>query len=71
MPIDVKKKEGESPNALLFRFTRRIKRSGVLKEKNKRRFTTRKPNKTARRNSAIHRAGKRTEIARAKKLGLA
>lgn len=71
MPIDVKKKEGESPNALLFRFTRRVKRSGILKEKNKRRFTVREPNKTARRISAIHRSSKRAQVVRAKKLGLA
>ena len=67
--IEVRKKEGESANALLFRFSKRVKRSGVLKEANKRRFTNRKPNKRSRRNSAIHKSAKRAEFARLKKLG--
>lgn len=70
MPIEVKKKEGESANALFFRFTRRVKRSGVLREKNKRRFAARATNKTTRRRSAVHRSRKMTEVMRAKKLGL-
>jgi ribosomal protein S21 len=69
--IEVKKREGESPTALLFRFTRRVKRSGVLKEANKRRFTRRVVGRRARRLSAIYRSTKRQEVARQKKLGLA
>jgi ribosomal protein S21 len=69
--IEVKKKEGESANALLFRFSRRIKRSGVLKEANKRRFRGRAANKRSRKISAIHRSRKRTEIVRMKRLGVA
>ena len=68
--IEVKKKEGESSNAMLFRFTRRIKRSGVLKESNKRRFRGRTTSKRSRRISALHRGQKKAEIARAKKLGV-
>ena len=68
--IEVKKKEGESANAMMFRFTRRIKRSGVLKEANKRRFRGRATSKRSRRVSALHRNTKKLEIARAKKLGV-
>jgi len=69
--IEVKKKEGESANTLLFRFSKRIKRSGVLKEANKRRFYKRSVNKRKRRLSALHREDKRQELERMRKLGLA
>jgi len=68
--IIVSKRENETPTALLFRFTRRVKRSGVLKESNKRRFTHRTLPRVARRASAVYRAGKKVEVARSKKLGL-
>ncbi|RJP45749.1 30S ribosomal protein S21 [Candidatus Parcubacteria bacterium] len=68
--IEVKKKEGESANALLFRFSKRVKRSGVLREANKRRFRDRTANRRKRRLSAIHRETKRKEVERLRKLGL-
>lgn len=68
--IEVRKRETETPAALFFRFTRRVKRSGVLKETNKRRFTDRPTTKRVRRLSAIYRTEKRVEVARAKKLGV-
>lgn len=68
--IAVKKRENETSTALFFRFTRRVKRSGVLKEANRRRFTRRDIGRTARRASAIYRDGKRIEVAREKKLGI-
>lgn len=67
--IEVKKKEGESSSALMFRFTKKVKRSGVLKEANKRRFKTRVNNKRARRVSAVYRASKKAEHSRTKKAG--
>jgi ribosomal protein S21 len=67
--IEVKKREGENGNALLFRFTKRMKRSGVLKEAGKRRFYTRKVSKIKRRISAIHRTQKKAEYLRTKQLG--
>jgi hypothetical protein len=33
MAIIVRKKEGEPGNSLLYSFTRRVKRSGILREK--------------------------------------
>ena len=68
--VKVVKKEGESASALIFRFSKKIKQSGVLKEARKRRFHGRAPNKRKRRVSAKHRDEKKREIDRMKKLGL-
>lgn len=70
MGIQARKKEGESPSALLFRFTKKVKRSGVIKEARKKRFRSRSINRLKRRLSAIHRERKREEMERMKKLGL-
>jgi hypothetical protein len=71
MAIEIRKKEGDNPNAILFNFTKRMKRSGVLKEVRKRKFHTRAVSRVKRRLSAIHREEKRKEVERQKKLGLA
>ena len=68
--IEVRKKEGESSNALLFRFSKKVKRSGILKEAKKRRFRKRKVSQRQRRLSAQHRETKKAEVERLKKLGL-
>ena len=70
MAIEVRKREGESPNSMLFTFTRRMKRSGILKEVRSRKFHDRPVSRIKRRQSAIHREAKRTEVERMKKLGL-
>jgi ribosomal protein S21 len=70
MAIEVRKREGEQGNALLYSFTRRVKRSGILKEVRKRKFTTRPVSRIKRRSSAIHREEKRVEVDRMKKMGL-
>ncbi len=67
--IEVKKREGEQASALMFRFTRKMKRSGVLKESNSRRFYTRTVSRVKRRLSAIYKASKKQELSRAKQLG--
>jgi len=68
--ITVNHRNNESPMQLFFRFTRRVKRSGVLKEVSKRRFTGRDVKKRQRRLSAIYRAEKAAEVAKSKKLGI-
>lgn len=68
--IEVRKKEGETPSALFFRFSRRIKQSGVLMEARKRRFYGRVVNRRKRRLAAEYRATKKTELSRQRKLGL-
>ena len=70
MGIQVNKKSGESASAVMYNFTKRIKRSGVLKEARNRRFKTRRISRLKRRLSAIHKAEKKSDIERQKKLGL-
>jgi ribosomal protein S21 len=70
MPIEVRKKEGESGNSLLFSFTKRVKRSGILREMRKRKFHTRSVSRVKRKLTAIHRDEKKKEVERQKKLGL-
>ncbi|MFA6135987.1 MAG: 30S ribosomal protein S21 [Candidatus Paceibacterota bacterium] len=67
--IEVKKKEGESVNAFIFRFTKKIQQSGVLKESKRRRFKSRKPNKRAVKVSAIYRSVRKVEVDKLRKLG--
>jgi ribosomal protein S21 len=70
MAIEAKKREGEAGSALLYTFTRKVKRSGILKEVRKRKFYVRPSSRIKRRASAIHREVKRQEVERMKKLGL-
>ena len=70
MAIEARKKEGESSNSVLYAFTRKVKRSGILKEVRKRKFHDRPTSRIKRRLSAVHREEKRVEVERLKKLGL-
>lgn len=70
MGIIVKKKEGESPNSLVFRFTKKVQQSGVLREVKNRRFTKRGVSKPKRRASALHNRERKIAIEKAKKLGV-
>lgn len=67
--IEIKRKEGESSNAFLYRFTKKIQQAGILKEAKKKRFSSRSQNKYARKRSALYRSAKKAEITRAKKAG--
>ena len=69
MPIEVNKKEGENVGSFLYRFNKRIKQSGILKEARKRRFKQREENRGKRRKAALYRKGKEVEMERKKKLG--
>lgn len=70
MGIVVKKKEGESVNSVIYRFTKKIRQSGVLKESKKRRFHDRTLNKTKIRLGASYRTRKKEEMDGARKAGL-
>ncbi len=69
MSIEVRKKDGESIGALMFRFTKKMQQSGVLREAKKRRFSGRAINRNKRRVSSIHREVKKKEVERARKMG--
>jgi len=70
MAIEARKKEGESGQSLLYSFTRKVKRSGIVKEIRHRKFHARTTSRIKRRASAIHREEKRVAVERQKKLGL-
>lgn len=68
--IDIKKREGESINSLLYRFNKKIQQSGVLKQAKKKRFQSRPVNRQKRRLSAIYRFQRQREVERLRKYGL-
>jgi ribosomal protein S21 len=70
MAIEVRKKEGESIQSLIFRFTKKIKQSGILNEARKRQFKERPQSKLKKRRSAMYRADKQKEFEKKRKLGI-
>ena len=68
--VEVKKRGGESASTLLYRFSKKIRQSGVVKEFRKRKFHERTHGKLQRRVSALHRVKKKAEVVRMRKLGL-
>ena len=68
--VEVKKRGGESGSALLYRFSKKVRQSGVITEFRKRKFHARASGKSKRRLSALHRETKKVEVKRLKKLGL-
>jgi ribosomal protein S21 len=70
MAIEIKKKDGDNPNTLFFNFTKKVKRSGILREMRKRKYHARPISRIKRRLSAIHRDEKKKELDKMKKLGL-
>jgi len=60
--ITVRKRKGEHFSALLYRFNKRVRQSGILLEAKKNRFFTRKENKNQRRKSALYRFRKQEEL---------
>ncbi len=71
MLIQLKRKEGESTGSFLYRFSTKIKQSGVLKEAKRRRFKTRDLNKRKRKLGALYRLSKAQEMKELKKYGRA
>ncbi len=67
--IQVKKKEKESAESLIRRFSRRVQQSGVLRQVRKRRFHQPEKSRTERRQEALYKVDIRKEINRLKKLG--
>jgi small subunit ribosomal protein S21 len=67
--MEIKRREGESINAFLYRFNKKIQRSGVLREAKKRKHRDRPVSKQKRRLSALYREKKKKEVEKAKKMG--
>ena len=67
--IQVKKKERETAESLIRRFSRRVQQSGVLRRARKTRFHQAEPSRDKRRTEALYKVRIRKEINRLKKLG--
>ncbi len=70
MPLEVKKQERENTQSLIRRFSKAIKRSGILKEARKRRFFRRPLSEKARKEAALRRIRAKEKYEKAEKLGL-
>ncbi len=68
--VEIKKKDGESASSMIYRFTKKMQQSGILREAKKRRFYSRIESKLKKKLSALHRADKKIEMVRQKKLGI-
>jgi ribosomal protein S21 len=69
MPLQIRRKEGESLNSFLFRFSKKVQQSGLVKEVKKRQFHYRAANWRKRRLSALYRLKKKGELLRLKRYG--
>lgn len=69
MAVEIKKKKGESVGSFIFRFNKRVRQSGLMKEVKKRKFTRRAINKRKRKSAALYRLKKQEELTRLKKYG--
>ncbi len=67
--IQVKRKERETAESLIRRFSRRVQQSGVLKQVRKQRFRVEEKSRDKRRSEALYKVKIRKEITRLKKLG--
>jgi len=67
--VQVKKKERETSESLIKRFSRRVQQSGVLLEARHGRFYAKDKNKRQVRESAKYRAKVRKEVDKLKKIG--
>lgn len=67
--IQVKKKERETSESLIRRFTRRVQQSGILITARKSRFRSEDKSKREKRNEALYKIKIRKQIDRLKKLG--
>ncbi len=70
MPLEIKKKERENTQGLIRRFSKAIKKSGILKEARKRRFRQRPLSGKAKKEGAIRRERIKKEYQKKEKLGL-
>ena len=68
--LSVRKREGESPTSLMYRFNKRVKQSGLIKEVRKRRFTDRRVSKFKVKLKALHREAAKKEYQYKKKMGI-
>jgi len=69
MALKIKKKERESSQSLVYRFSKRIKESGILLQARRLRFHQRSKSEQAKKRTALRREQLKKEYQRLKKLG--
>jgi len=67
--MEIKRREGESISAFLYRFSKKVQQSGVLREAKKRKHRRRPISKYKKRLSALHREQKKKETEKMRKMG--
>lgn len=67
--IEVKKKDRESSESLIRRFSRRVQQSGVLPQARRSRFRTEKKTRREMREGAMYKERVRKVVSRLKKMG--
>lgn len=68
--MQIRRKDGENISSLLYRFSKKIQQSGILKEAKKRRFHKRSQNRNKLRLAAKYRSEKVKETEKEMKMGL-
>ena len=69
MPLEVKKKQGETSKSLVYRFSKKVKQSGILIEARRKRFFERRRSKKLEKRAALRRKQIEEERQRLEKLG--
>ena len=69
MPLETKKKERETSQSLIHRFSQRIRKSGILRRARDIRFRERSLSRQARKKAALRREALKKEYEKLKKLG--
>ncbi|MBU1149147.1 30S ribosomal protein S21 [Patescibacteria group bacterium] len=67
--VEVKRKDGETPESLLRRFSKRVQQSGVLLRAKKNRFYEKPKNKRTQKEEALRRKAVREKKEHLKKIG--
>ena len=67
--VEVKRKDGETPESLLRRFSKRVQQSGVLIRAKKNRFFEQPKNKRAQKEDALRRKASREKKEYLRKIG--
>ena len=69
MALEIKKKERETSQSLVRRFSKRLKQSGILPRARKKLFKKRRKSKQLKKRAALRREEKKKQYEKAKKLG--
>ncbi len=69
--MKIERQSKETPQSLVYRFTKAVQKSGLLVEARKRRFKERKKSDNLQKRAALLKAEKRKEYEKLKKLGKA